>query len=242
MPIEPSLLVLDGSAAPRAALAQRLRRMGYRALRAKTPEEAAAIVEERRHRVRAVLIPPDLAVAHLAGALESWSLRAPSGRLAYVVTGSCPDPDALTELRAAGLDLALWEPVDDARLRFQANRVLAPHREWLPRAQLRAPIDATAQVVQAGRRKGARVYTLSPGGVFLDTPRPAMRGAKLDIELDLGPSPICVAGVVEYANVPGNLARSNLPFGMGIRFEGPAECELGRIRRAIAEASLQLSI
>jgi CheY-like chemotaxis protein len=243
MPIEPSLLVLDGSDAPRAALVQRLREMGYRALRAKTPEEAMSIVEEHRHQVVAGLVPPDLAVADLAGALESLALRAPGGRLAWIVTGPCPAPEVLADLRAAGLELALWEPIDDARLRFQVNRVLASRAtEALPRTQLRAPLDVPAQVVQAGRRKAARVYTLSTGGVYLDTPRPAMRGASIEVELNLGPSPVCVRGSVEYANVPGNLRRAALPFGMGVRFSGATDVALARIRRAVAEAALQLTL
>jgi len=243
MPIEPTVLVIDGSDAPRAALTHRIRKMGYRAMRAKTPEEAFAIVEEHRHQVAAALIPPDLAVAHLGGALESLAARAPRGRLSYVVVGACPGDEALAELRAAGLRLALWEPIDDARLRFQVNRALAGFSaKELSRAEMRAPLDIPAHVIQAGRRKPARVYTLSSGGVYLDTERPAMRSASIQVELDLWPSPVCASGVVVYTSVPGNLRRNNLPNGMGVRFDGVADAELGRIRRVVAEASLQLTL
>jgi CheY-like chemotaxis protein len=243
MPIEPTVLVIDGSDAPRAALTHRIRKMGYRAMRAKTPEEAFQIVEEHRHQVTAALIPPDLAVADLGGALESLAARAPQGRLSYVLTGACPSGDALAELRAAGLRLALWEPIDDARLRFQVNRALAGFgAQELSRAEMRAPLDIPAHVIQAGRRKPARVYTLSSGGVYLDTERPAMRNAAIQVELDLWPSPVCAAGVVVYTSVPGNLRKNNLPDGMGVRFDDVADCELGRIRRVVAEASLQLTL
>ena len=243
MPIEPTVLVVDGSDAPRAALTHRIRRMGYRAMRAKTPEEAFAIVEEHRHQVAAALIPPDLAVADLGGALDSLAARAPRGRLTYVVAGPCPGEEALAELREAGLRLALWDPIDDARLRFQLNRALAGFvSQERSRAEMRAPLDIPAQVIQAGRRKPARVYTLSSGGVYLDTVRPAMRNAAVQIELDLWPSPILASGVVVYTSVPGNLRRQNLPNGMGVRFDDVAEAELGRIRRVVAEASLQLTL
>jgi response regulator RpfG family c-di-GMP phosphodiesterase len=243
MPLEPTILVLDGSDAPRAALTQRLRRMGYRALRAKTPEEAFALVEEPRHRVAAALIPPELAVADLASALASLSARSPFGRLAYVVAGNCPPEETLVELRRAGLQLALWEPIDDARLRFQVNRALAGiDSDLLRRAAMRAPLEIPAQVIQAGRTKEARVYTLSTGGVYLDTPRPAMRNAGVEIEIDFWPSPIRTAGVVAYTSVPGNLRRPNLPIGMGVRFHEIDEPSLARIRRAIAEVSLQLAV
>ena len=243
MPIEPTILVIDGSDAPRAALTHRIRKMGYRAMRAKTPEEAFAVVEEHRHQVVAALIPPDLAVTDLAGALESLAARAPLGRLSYVVAGVCPPEEALAELRTAGLRLALWDPIDDARLRFQINRVLAGFGvQELSRTEMRAPLDIPAHVVQTGRRKSARVYTLSSGGVYLDTERPSMRNAAIQVELELWPSPVCAAGIVVYTSVPGNLRRNNLPNGMGVCFNAIADVELGRIRRVVAEASLQLTL
>jgi hypothetical protein len=244
MRIEPTVLVLDGSDAPRGALLMRLRRMGYRALRAKTPEEAFALVEERRHCVEAALIPPDLAVANLRAALESLSTRSPTGSLGYVLAGACPPEELLAEMREAGVKLALWEPLDDARLRYQVNRALAgaDTSALLRRDAMRAPLEVPAQIIQAGRSKEARVYTLSVGGVYLETQRPAMRGAKLEVELELWPSNIRIAGVVTYTSVPGNLRRTNLPIGMGVRFEGVDEGSLARIRRAVAEVSLQLTV
>lgn len=243
MPIESTVLVIDGSDAPRAALTHRIRKMGYRAMRAKTPEDAFAIVEEHRHQVTAALIPPHLAVADLGAALESLAARAPQGRLSYVVVGACPGEESLAELRGARLRLALWEPIDDARLRFQVNRALAGFgTQEVSRAEMRAPLDIPAHVIQAGRRKTARVYTLSSGGVYLDTQRPSMRNVAISIELDLWPSPVCAAGVVVYTSVPGNLRRANLPHGMGVRFDAIPDVELGRIRRVVAEASLQLTL
>jgi hypothetical protein len=243
MPIEPTILALDGGDAPRVALTQRLRRMGYRVLRAKTPEEAFALVEEPRHCIAAALIPPDLAVADLASALGTLSARSPAGRLTYVVAGACPPEETLVELRAAGLQLALWEPIDDARLRFQVNRALAGiDSEALRRAAMRAPLELPARVIQAGRSKDARVYTISTGGVYLDTPRPAMRNASIELEIDFWPTPVRVGGVVAYTSVPGNLRKQNLPVGMGVRFGAVEESGLGRIRRAVAEVSLQLTV
>jgi hypothetical protein len=244
MRIEPTVLVLDGSDAPRGALLMRLRRMGYRALRAKTPEEAFALVEERRHCVEAALIPSDLAVANLRAALESLSSRSPNGALGYVLAGPCPPTETLAEMRDAGVKLALWEPLDDARLRFQVNRALAGGNgsALLRRDAMRAPLEVSAQIVQAGRSKEARVYTLSVGGVYLETPRPAMRGAKIEVEIELWPSTIRAAGVVTYTSVPGNLRRMNLPIGMGVRFESVEEASVSRVRRAVAEVALQLTV
>jgi CheY-like chemotaxis protein len=243
MPLERSVLVMDGGGAPRAALAHRLRRLGFRTLRAKSPEDAFRLVEEHRHLIGVALIPPDLAVIDLPAALAALASSAPSGRLAYIVTGPPPPGDALDELREAGVRLALWDPFDDARLRFQANRALAfDDAGGLPRRESRAPVDLPAQVFQSGRTKPARVYSLAPGGAYLDTPRPAMRGARVDLEMSIGAGPLRVSGVVVYTNVPGNLHRGNLPVGMGMRFTEVSESAAAAIRRLVAETALTLAI
>jgi CheY-like chemotaxis protein len=242
MPVERSVLVMDGGGVPRAALAHRLRRLGYRTLRAKSPEDAFRLVEEHRHLVGVALIPADLAVIDLPAALAALAAGAPEGRLTYVATGAAPRDEALDELRQAGVRLALWEPFDDARLRFQVNRALVDDAGALPRRETRAPVDLPAQVFQSGRQKPARVYTLAPGGVYLETPRPAMRGARVEVELPVGAGPLRASGVVVYTNVPGNLHRNNLPVGMGVRFIDVAEPAAIAVRRLVAEASLALSL
>jgi len=243
MPIERSVLVMDGGGAPRAALAHRLRRLGYRTLRAKSPEDAFRLVEEHRHQIGVALIPPDLAVIDLPAALAALASSAPGSQLSYVVTGPMASGDGLDELRASGVRLALWDPFDDARLRFQVNRALASDDAGgLPRRETRAPVDLPAQVFQSGRQKPARVYTLAPGGAYLETPRPAMRGARVEIEMPVGAGPVRAAGVVVYTNVPGNLYRGNLPVGMGVRFTDVAEPAGAAIRRLVAESALALAL
>lgn len=243
MPIERSVLVMDGGGAPRSALAHRLRRIGYRTLRAKSPEDAFRLVEEHRHLVGVALIPPDLAVIDLPGALAALAASAPNGQLSYIVNGQPPGPEALDELREAGVRLALWEPYDDGRLRFQVNRALSlDDAGGLPRRETRAPVDLPAQVFQAGRQKPARVYTLSSGGAYLETPRPTMRGARVEVEMAIGAGPVRAVGVVVYTNVPGNLHRTNLPVGMGVRFSDLSDPASAALRRLVAEASLALSL
>lgn len=243
MPIERSVLVLDGGGAPRAALVHRLRRLGYRTLRAKSPEDAFRLVEEHRHATAVALIPPDLAVMDLAHALAALAAKAPGGQLAYVVNGPRPGGETLDELRAAGVSLALWDPFDDARLRFQVNRALAADGPTgAPRRETRSPVDLPAQVFQSGRQKPARIYTLAAGGAFLETPRPAMRGARIEVEMTVGAGPLRAPGVVVYINVPGNLHRDNLPVGMGVRFTDLPEHAGAAIRRLVAETALALAV
>ena len=195
MPIEPTILVIDGSDASRAALTHRIRKMGYRAMRAKTPEEAFAIVEEHRHQVAAALIPPDLAVADLAGALESLAARAPHG---VSRTSSRARVRARSRSRNCARPVCAWRSGNRSTMRGCASRSTARSQDSvaqdLSRAEMRAPLDIPAHVIQAGRRKPARVYTLSSGGVYLDTERPSMRNAAIQVELDLWPSPVCAGG------------------------------------------------
>jgi hypothetical protein len=240
---ERSVLVLDGGGAPRAALAHRVRRLGYRTVRAKSPEDAFRIVEDRRQQVGVALIPTDLAVVDLPAALAALAAAAGT-RPAYVVTGPPPpSSEGRDELRAAGITLALFEPFEDARLRFQLNRALSlDDQGGLPRSEMRAPVEIAARVFQAGRQKTARTYTLSSGGVYLETLRPAMRGAALEVELPIGAGPIRLAGQVTHANVPGNLQRPNLPVGMGVRFDAVSEIAAQAIRRVVAQVALELSV
>ncbi|HTY19171.1 MAG TPA: PilZ domain-containing protein [Myxococcota bacterium] len=242
MPTQRTVLVIDGGGAPRGALTQRLRRLGYRTLRAKSPEQAFQLVGERHQQVAAALIPPDLAVIDLAAALAALAAGAPDGILSYIVAGAGPGPEALSELRAAGLALALWEPFDDARLRFQVNRALARFWDHPQRREPRAPIDAPALFFHAGRQKGARLYTLSAGGLFLETTRPAVRNAAVEVEIPVGPGSLRLPGSVLYTNVPGNLHRADLPVGMGVAFGAVAEPALAAIRREVAQVSLGLTL
>jgi hypothetical protein len=103
-------------------------------------------------------------------------------------------------------------------------------------------VDLAAQVFQAGRQKPARVYTLSSGGAYLETPRPTMRGARVEVEMAIGAGPVRAVGVVVYTNVPGNLHRTNLPVGMGVRFSDLSDPASAALRRLVAEASLALSL
>lgn len=242
MPIEKSVLVIDGPEGPRSGLADRVRALGYRALRAKTPEEAFQLVAEHRYQVAAALIPPELTVADLPRALEALAARAPGGALRYIVAGPRPEAETLAELREAGVSLALWEPHGTGRLRFQLNRALDGGSAHRRREEARAPFDVPALVTHAGREKSARLYTLSTRGAYLETKRPAQRGVGVSIEIPLGAGPLLLEGRVMFTNVPGNLQRAALPVGMGIEFTEVADSARAAIRRAVAEVALALAV
>jgi hypothetical protein len=87
------------------------------------------------------------------------------------------------------------------------------------RSNLRAPADWPVAVWAAGRRKPARIYTLSASGAYLATWRPSLPGATLRVDLPVPPGSLQVQARAVMTNVPGTFLRNNLPVGMGVRFE-----------------------
>jgi hypothetical protein len=223
-------------------VAHRLRRLGYRALGAKGPAEARQLVSERRLRFSAILISPALPVADLRVALDEVRAHCSDGRLGYLAVGPRPDPHLCQALRAAGVELAAFEPCEDSTLRFQLNRALSHSDQHPDRREMRVPADLPARVRAAGRSKPAMVRALSASGAFLETRRPSLPGVPLELELSLPPETVQIVGRVVYTNVPGNLQRANLPTGMAVCFtEVPPGAERA-IRHCVAERALSLVI
>ncbi len=215
------LLLIDAGGLQMDVLAARLRRLGYRAIWAKTSMEAYDALGDARYRIGAALIPPDLPTTDLRRALARFREVSGNPDLGFAVAGPRPGLKSRRRLQDAGVAFALWEPLDQHTLRFQVNRALAGADVVLGhRTALRAPADWAARVRSGARVKPARVYTVSASGAYLSTPSPSQRRASLRVELPLPGGRRELAARVVMTNVPGNLLRPNLPVGMGIRFEG----------------------
>jgi hypothetical protein len=216
-----TVLFVDCGNHPLLDLATRARRVGFRVLRAKTPEDAREALRDGRHAVGALVIPPDLTAADLALALRSFRELAAGHDLAVLVGGTRPSADEFERLRDSGAELSLFEPLDDHTLRFQLNRAVAGQPSGsAERRAVRAPTDWPVRVRIGGREKPARVYCVSATGVYLATARPSFRGSLLYVTLPLPGGAVDVAGRVVMTNVPGNLVRENLPLGMAVQFTG----------------------
>ena len=226
-----AVLVLDVGAGSLEPLAIRIRRLGLRVVRGKTTDAAQDILDDPRYSIGAVVIPPDVPAADLGAALDSLQRDEADHALPILVSGPRPSDAACDELRTAGVDLALFDPVDDHTLRFQLNRALAEGSGGIAdRRALRVPADWPVRVRTGRRTKEARLYTLSSGGAFLATPRPSHRGSLVFLTLPLPSGPVEVGARVVMTNVPGNLVRGNLPLGMGVQFTGLAPESEGTIR------------
>jgi hypothetical protein len=215
------VLLVDCGSHPLLDLATRARRVGFRVLRAKTPEEAREALRDGRHAVGALLIPPDLVAPDLGLALRGFRELVSDRELGVLVGGPRPAARELARLRDAGAELALFEPIDDHTLRFQLNRaVCGTSPEASQRRAVRVPADWAVRVRLGPREKPARVYCVSATGAYLATSRPSFRGSLLYVTLPLPTGPVDVAGRVVMTNVPGNLVRDNLPLGMAVQFTG----------------------
>jgi hypothetical protein len=215
------LLLVDAGGESMQVLASRVRRLGYLAVRAKTPAEAKQLLCDPRYAVSAAVIPPDLPAANLRAALEALRELSVVEHLALLVSGSSPPSGRRRELAHAGVEFALWEPVDAHTLRFQINRAMAapiPHASR--RRALRAPVSWPIDLRAGKRYKEARVYSISAKGAFLATPAPALRRSLVVAKIPLPMGTVRTTGRVVSTNVPGNLMKRSLPVGMAVCFEG----------------------
>ena len=116
-------------------------------------------------RVDAVILPPDLPVTDLRGALDHLRGLGGQGDLTFLAAGLRPDSEICQELGHAGVRFGLWDPIDSHTLRFLVNYALSPPEYAArERSTLRAPIDWRVRVRTAQREKDARLYSLSSNG------------------------------------------------------------------------------
>lgn len=218
-----AVIVVESGDGQSEKLARRLSEIGIDPIRVADLDEACQQLEEPWPLIRVVLLPASLAAERIARALKSLSRAAPQG-LRYVSFGDPPDRKWRKRLRGAGVNLALWEPYDDAMLRFQLNRAIGEDANASRRDDPRIPTYLLARVSSGDRHKDGIVYSLSESGAFLETPRPNLEGATVAVELRIPGRALTLKAHVAFANVPGNLQRPNLPNGMGMRFiDTPAE-------------------
>jgi len=221
MAIRNSLLVVEGAGSPLEPVARRLVALGFHVVRAKTPRDAQDVLRDPRFLLGAVVIPADLPAADLTSALHALRAGGRTGMLPMLACGTRPDPTTRERLRRAGAEHALWFPLDDHLLRFQANRALAggaPVR--VSRRAERVPTNWPVSFRLSGREKLAKIYSLSSSGAFLATAQPSLPRSLVHVILPLPGHDARVAAEVVMTNVPGNLAKGNLPVGMGVRFRG----------------------
>lgn len=240
MSASPTILLLDGLDVTFESVTERLRALRYMAVRAKTADEALELAQG--HAVGAVVFPSDIPSPDARALVQALRSCATGQGMTFVAAGPEPRLEARDALRAAGVTIALWEPFDDARLRYQMNRALSSIEGRRPRGALRVPCSVPARARTGEREKPGRLYTLSEQGLFFETPRASMRGVEVALELQMAGRVWPARGRVTLSNVPGNLRNPKLPVGIGVRFTDLPEPSAHAIRHAVATIAPGLDI
>jgi len=235
-----TILLLDGLDVTLEAVTERLRGLHCVAVRAKTADEAFALAQV--HAVGAVILPSDIPGPDARSLVQALRSCATGQGMTFLAAGPQPSLDARDELRAAGVSVALWDPFDDALLRYQINRALASIEGRRPRGALRVPCNVPARARTGDREKPGRLYTLSEGGLFFETPRASMRGVEVALELQMAGQVLPARGRVALSNVPGNLRNPKLPVGIGVRFTDLPETSAHAIRQAVTAIAPGLDV
>ncbi len=184
--------------------------LGFRPHRVRTRDEAFAKADQLGSELRVALVdalapPEDVRALAMRG-------------LAVVVAGERPSDATLKQLREAGAQVALWEPVDDAAVQFVLGQAGLSDRGAEGRRHGRVPTDLKALVRAKAGNRTASVHEMSESGAYLATLRPLMKGAVVPIELRLPDTEVEVEAQVVWSNVIGNLRKDGHPTGMAVKF------------------------
>jgi DNA-binding response OmpR family regulator len=235
-----TILLLDGLDVSLEAVTERLRAMRCVAIRAKTADEAFELAQG--HAVGAVVLPSDIPGPDAKAFVQALRSCATGQGMTFLAAGPEPGLEARDALRAAGVSIALWDPFDDALLRYQVNRALASIEGRRPRSALRVPCNVPARARTGDREKPGRLYTISEQGLFFETPRASMRGVEVALELQMSGQVLAAIGRVALSNVPGNLRNPKLPVGIGVRFTALPDASARAIRNAVASIAPGLDV
>ncbi|MDP6978852.1 MAG: PilZ domain-containing protein [Myxococcota bacterium] len=224
-------------------LARRLRELGAPMTVLPDFEAAEEVLREEDLDVGAILVPtpyePDVVGRHL----DLLCGLAPKDGLRFISVGESPDKGHRKRLRKVGVKLAMWNPLQEAHLRFQLNRAHSPAPDGFGnRESPRVPTDWGCAVSVGGRTKDAAIFSLAETGAFLATKRAVMNGARVSLQMFLPDGVMDAEADVVYANVPGNLQKPGLPLGMGVQFDGVDKRDRKRLRNLIKESVALLEV
>lgn len=237
------LLIEDTSTPSAWFLGHRLCSMGFRTAQARNSDELTRLMDRPDLPFRAAMVSTSVPSERLSQFVAPLRQHLVAGEVTGLAVGRAPAPEIRNRLREMGFTLALWHPCDDHTLRFQVNQAVARARgEKAARAELRAPLAWQVSVHAGGRHKKAQVYNLSKRGAFLETARPSMVGAEINVELPLPNGRTPLPASVVHTNVPGNLLSPCVPIGMGIRFTDPSPTVTDDLARIVEERSLNLLV
>ena len=223
-------------------VALRLIRLGIDVVYARSADEAFLLAGDNGQQIRAVVVPPSVAMPDLERVLERISNQQNQEPVSVVVMGEKPAEEVRARLRLAGAEWAVWNTDDDSALRYAVNGALTLPSEVFERRETRVPTNLMASFWLDDARGDAVIYTLSARGAFLETPRPIPVSTRLQIEVWLPNVRFNTAAKVIYANVPGGRSRASWPVGVGVVFEELADRHEVALRGYITERANDTTI
>ncbi len=222
-------------------LAQRLWDLGYPAAEVETGGGVPAVLVDRGSGRRAAVVPVEVPVRCLRRALASLAALSPERPLVPIAWGAPPRTGKRRSLRGAGLELALYEPLDPSVLRFQLNRALAGTPGEARRTP-RAPVDWLVELRAGWSWQPARVYTLSSAGAYLATEKPLRPGRRLALEIPLGLDRSRTRAQVVLANSGDARRHPDLPPGMAVSFRRIDDAAVVAIERFVGTRLASLAV
>ena len=233
---ERSQILLFGFGKAHDELAGRVVVLGYRAVRAADLESARDLFMRQVQPVRVLLFSTTAPFRNRGEELRALA-DAGALRLRTVVSGPQPDPRELAALKRDGVRFCLWKGFNDAELRFVLNEALYDETRGQHRPSPRVPANVVVRVKSPAGEKAGMLYNLSTTGAFVETQRPGMPGGRIQLTIEFSDGAVAIPASVVFANVPGNLQRSNLPLGMGVRFDTGAPDAAARVAKYVRERS-----
>jgi len=226
-----------GFAGVSGGVAARLIALGYRPISVSDPQAAAARLGREPAPVRAALVPADAAFL-TPGSLFRLIRASGPNSLRCVSLGARADESHAERLRLAGVSAMLWAPHTERELRFAVNRALYDAGHGQSRLHPRAATDLVARIRIGTREKAGLVYSLSAHGCYVETERPSVPDSFVSVNVPLPDGALELPARVLWANVPGNMLRTNLPHGMALSFTHVSE---GQERALASFVSEQLA-
>ncbi len=217
------VLAFEGEGNQVGDVAMRLLRLGFDVLYARSAEEAWLLARQEAAHIHTLLFPPGVNLADL-GRLAHEVQNSAGGRAPIlVVAGERPDETVRKALREAGVVWAIWDPGDDAALRFAVGSAISLPSELQPRGEPRVPTSRLTTFYVGDKRRDAVLYSLSERGAFLETSRPAPPGTGIAVEMTFPDRQLQTLARVLYATPAPEKGLARMPGGMGIVFEGLSE-------------------
>jgi len=234
-------LVLDGGGHALGEVALKLVRMGILVHYARWLDEGMLLVQQEAGGIRAVVVPPEIDPSDAGRVLDAARTLAPDVPIPLVVSGQRPPDATRAALRRAGASWALWEPFDDADLRFVLNSATALPSELAPRREPRAPVSLLSWVVVRTTRCFGVLCSLSAQGAFIEMPQPLPVETEVELEFSLHESTFRTAARVIYRNAREELRSPNLPIGVGLLFLGMKPANQERIREFVKQRAARFT-